>query len=250
MGSEEFGTVARPSNRTTMSRPRMVLIAVAVATLVVAGLAFEIISTAPVRGAIRTCSELFTVANRPGLSESERLAGARALCSRRYLQTHQLAVADPKDGGLVGVPRNFNKNFEAWRQGPNVWVCPTGRTNRVVPIYQFVWEDGRWRFDGPIGLLTSWGEIVPVPTSAGRLLNELRPLAAVVFINNHILIFNHNLNLNLSLNPNLNPHSSFRAAAQCTAGSASPGHGSLRMYPLLSDAATAIRLPSGLNARL
>jgi hypothetical protein len=145
-----------------MSRTRIILIAVTVAALLVAGLVCEIIATAPVRGAVRTCSELFTAANRPGLSESDRLAAARSLCTRRYLQTHRLAVADPKDGGLVGVPRNFNKNFEAWRHGPHVWVCPTGRTNRVVPIYQFVWEDGHWRFDGPIGLLTSWGETVPL----------------------------------------------------------------------------------------
>ena len=33
-------------------------------------------------------------------------------------------------------------------------------SNRVGPIYQFVYEDGRWRFDGLVGILRSWGEIV------------------------------------------------------------------------------------------
>jgi hypothetical protein len=138
------------------TRPR--LLASAVVLILLGGLAYEILSTRPVRGAVRTCSELFTIANRPGLKPEERVAAARALCTRRYLQTHELDVAD--DGqGLVGIPRNLNKNFKAWREGPNVWICPT---NRIGPIYQFVHEDGAWRFDGPVGILRPWGEIVPM----------------------------------------------------------------------------------------
>ncbi len=140
-----------------MSRIRWILIASAITSIVIGGLAFEIIATQPVRGAMRTCSELFTVANRPGLSESERLQAARSLCSARYLQTHALSVA--AEGGLVGIPRNLNKNFKAWREGPNVWICPT---NRIGPVYQFVFENGGWRFDGPVGILRAWGEMVPM----------------------------------------------------------------------------------------
>ena len=140
-----------------MSRTHSLIVAGGLTLILLGGLAFEIIATQPVRGALRTCTELFTIANRPGLSEAERLDAARALCSRRYLQTHELKVAD--EGGLVGIPRNINKNFQAWREGPNVWICPT---NRIGPVYQFVFEDGSWRFDGPVGILRPWGEIVPM----------------------------------------------------------------------------------------
>jgi hypothetical protein len=138
-----------------MTKTRAILIGAAVAVILLGGLAYEIISTQAVRGALWTCSELFTVGNRPGLTESERLRAARELCSARYLQTHTLKLAP--GGGIVGVPRNLNKNFKAWREGPNVWICPT---NRIGPIYQFVFEDGRWRFDGPVGILRPWGQIV------------------------------------------------------------------------------------------
>jgi hypothetical protein len=140
-----------------MTRTRALIVASALTMILLGGLAFEIVTTQPVRGAMRTCAELFTVANRPGLSESERLRAARALCSARYLQTHTLALA--AEGGLVGIPRNLNKNFKAWREGPNVWICPT---NRIGPVYQFVFENGGWRFDGPVGILRAWGEMVPM----------------------------------------------------------------------------------------
>jgi hypothetical protein len=58
----------------------------------------------------------------------------------------------------VGLPRNIHKNFQAWRHGKDVWICPT---DRVGPIYQFVFEAGAWRFDGPVGILRARGEIVP-----------------------------------------------------------------------------------------
>ncbi|HZW29055.1 MAG TPA: hypothetical protein VFF52_00005 [Isosphaeraceae bacterium] len=140
-----------------MSRTRSLIVAGAITLLLLGGLAFEIIATRPVRGALRTCTELFTIANRPGLSEAERLEAARALCSRRYLQTHELKVAD--EGGIVGIPRNINKNFQAWREGPNVWICPT---NRIGPVYQFIFENGGWRFDGPVGILRPRGEMVRI----------------------------------------------------------------------------------------
>ncbi len=147
-----------PSSRMLVEWPRSLMVGGAVVLILLGGLAYEIVRTQPVRGALRTCSELFTAANRPDLRQEERLATARALCTRRYLSTHKLDVA--RDGqGLVGIPRNLNKNFKAWREGANVWICPT---NRVGPVYQFVLEDGTWRFDGPVGILRSRGQIVPM----------------------------------------------------------------------------------------
>jgi hypothetical protein len=147
-----------------MTRLRIALISATVVAALLGGLAFEIITTQPVRGALRTCSELFTVANRPDLLDSERLEAARALCTKRYLREHPLAAS--REGGLVNIPRNLNKNFKAWRDGQSVLICTS---NRVGPIYQFVYEDGRWRFDGLFGILRSWGEVVktselPSPT--------------------------------------------------------------------------------------
>ncbi len=139
----------------SMPRSRVVIIATAVALLFFAAVAFEAVTTRPVRGAMRTCSELFSVANRPGLTESERLDAARALCSKRYLATHALAVSP--EGGIVGIPRNINMHFKAWREDHNIWVCTR---DRVGPVYQFVHEDGRWKFDGPVALIDRWGRMV------------------------------------------------------------------------------------------
>ena len=138
-----------------MNRTRIFLIIALITLLAAAGVAFEVIATQPVRGAMRTCSALFTIANRPDLTDAERLDAARSLCSNRYLQSHPMAVA--AEGGLSGFPRNINKNFKAWREGPNVWICTT---NRIGPVYQFVFENGDWRFDGPVAILRPWGEIV------------------------------------------------------------------------------------------
>ncbi len=138
-----------------MTRTRSIVIASAVTVFLICGVTFEIVTTQPVRGAMRRLSELFTIANRPDLTEAERLTRARSLCTARYLQMHPLAVAT--EGGIVGFPRNINKNFKAWREGPNVWICPT---NRIGPVYQFVFENNAWRFDGPVAILRPWGEIV------------------------------------------------------------------------------------------
>jgi hypothetical protein len=138
-----------------MTKTKSALLVTAIALALVAGLAFEIITTQPVRGALRTCSELFTIANRPDLTDSKRLAAARSLCTERYVREHPLAVAP--EGGLVNIPRNLYKNYKAWREGPNVLICTS---NRVGPIYQFAYERDRWRFDGLIGILRPWGEVV------------------------------------------------------------------------------------------
>jgi hypothetical protein len=141
-----------------MTRTRSLIIGGAVVLILVAGMVYEIVATQPVRGALYACSELLTAANRPDLRPEERLAAARSLCTRRYLSTHKLDLA--RDGqGLVGIPRNLNKNFKAWREGDDVWICPT---NRIGPVYQFVLEDGAWRFDGPVGILRPMGQMVPM----------------------------------------------------------------------------------------
>jgi hypothetical protein len=137
-----------------MSRTRVALIAVAIAVLLLGGLVFEIITTQPTRGAIRTCAELFTIANRPELTDSQRLEAAALLCSQRYLKAHPLQVAP--EGGIVNLPRNLNKNFKAWREGNNVLICTS---DRIGPVYQFIYERGRWRFDGLVGILQSRREL-------------------------------------------------------------------------------------------
>ena len=147
-----------------MSRSRVVLLITLIVVALVAGLAFEIVATQPVRGALRTCSELFTIANRPDLVDSERLAAARSLCTQRYLKEHPLAVSP--EGGLVNIPRNLNKNFKAWREGPNVLICTS---NRIGPIYQFAYEGDRWRFDGLVGILRPRGEVVRTSEIQGNL---------------------------------------------------------------------------------
>jgi hypothetical protein len=73
------------------------------------------------------------------------------------------------EGGISGIPRNLNKNFQAWRNGPNVWICVT---NRVGPVYQFVEENGEWRFDGPIAILRPHGELIPIADLAEPIPEE------------------------------------------------------------------------------
>jgi hypothetical protein len=150
------------------SRPtpwRPVALGVVITGALAAALVGVVTYTMPVRRSVSAYTELLGAANRRDLTDEQRLALARRLCSARYLRTHELKVAP--EGGLVGIPRNIHKNFQAWRQGPNVWICPT---NRVGPIYQFVSEDRAWRFDGPVGLLRPHGEVVPfeeVPEGLG-----------------------------------------------------------------------------------
>jgi hypothetical protein len=139
-----------------MSEPRArrfkpVAIGVAIALVLVGVLAGTAVQTRPVRQAVATYTELLAAINRQDLD------AVRSLCSTRYLRTHRIAAAS--EGGVVGMPRNIHKNFQAWRQGAAVWICPT---NRVGPVYQFVHEANSWRFDGPVGLLRGRGEFVPM----------------------------------------------------------------------------------------
>ena len=117
--------------------------------------------TAPTRGAVRAYTQLLAAAN------AQDVETARRFCSVRYNASHTLRPAP--DGGLVGLPRNIHKNFQTWKSGANVWLCPT---NRVGPVYQFVSEGGSWRFDGPIGNLVTGNVLVRLEDSGIAELSE------------------------------------------------------------------------------
>lgn len=133
-----------------------------IAALIVGLIAVEAAWTRSVRGAVRSFAGLITAAN------DGNLEAAEALCTRAYRQREPLRLAD--EGGIVGLPRNVNKNFQAWRQGSQVWICPT---NRVGPVYRFIYEDDAWKFDGPIGLLMPDGHVEPL--EARPIEDEITP---------------------------------------------------------------------------
>ncbi len=137
---------------------RPLLLGAIVVLLLGAGLVYEIFATAPVRGAVRACTELFNVANRPDLSAEERIAQALGSAPAGISRPTSLTSPATARGSSVSL-RNINKNFQAWRHGAHIWICPT---DRVGPVYQFVLEDGSWRFDGPVGLLRPHAEFVPM----------------------------------------------------------------------------------------
>ena len=111
-------------------------------------LAVEVAWTAPVRLSVRAYNELIAAAN------AQDRGAIEALCSDRYLRDRGVAFAP--EGGMIGLPRTIHKNFQAWRKGPNVWICPT---NRVGPVFQFIREGRVWKFDGTIGLLRAGGVV-------------------------------------------------------------------------------------------
>ena len=100
------------------------------------------------RGGVATFTSLLAYANAGDLD------AVRSLCSRRYLGSHRLELSP--EGGVVGLPRNIHKNFQAWPEGDEVWLCPT---DRVGPVYRFVLEGGSWKFDGLVGLLRAGGRV-------------------------------------------------------------------------------------------
>lgn len=131
-----------------MTTRQTIAISVLVALTVVCGLVGVVIQTAPVRGAVRIYTELVESAR---VGDIEHV---RVLCSRQYLASHKLQEA--AEEGIEGIPRNIHKNFKAWREGDVVWLCPT---NRMGPVYQFLWEEDLWKFDGPIGLMDAQGRV-------------------------------------------------------------------------------------------
>ncbi len=97
-----------------------------------------------------------TFTNLVGSANAGDLDAVRSLCSRRYLESHRIERST--EGGVVGLPRGIHKNFQAWVEGEDVWLCPT---NRVGPVYRFVLEAGAWKFDGLVGLLEAGGQVEP-----------------------------------------------------------------------------------------
>lgn len=124
----------------------------AAATCVLAVLALLALSTRDSRAGIAAYTKLTVAVN------SQKIEDVKKLCTRRFIQTHTFESAP--EGGLVGFPRFIHKNFQAWREGDAVWVCPT---NRIGPVYQFLKEDGEWKYDGLIGLLRSGNQMLVLP---------------------------------------------------------------------------------------
>ena len=138
-----------------MSRLRIALIVIAIAAARSRRSRVRDRHDAPVRGALRTCSELFTVANRPDLADRDRLDAA-APSLHPTIPERAPARRGPR-GRARQHPANLNKNFKAWREGRNVLICTS---NRVGPVYRFVHEDGRWQFDGLVGILQPSGRVM------------------------------------------------------------------------------------------
>lgn len=113
------------------------------------------------RGGVATFTRLVASANIGDLD------AVRSLCSRRYLASSRIERAP--EGGVVGLPRVIHRNFQAWVEGNDVWLCPT---DRVGPVYRLVLEGGSWKFDGLVGLLQADGTVDPTveepAESAGR----------------------------------------------------------------------------------
>lgn len=100
------------------------------------------------RRALATFVRLLDAAN------AQDVPAARSLCTARYASRNP-PVTSP-GGGLVGLPRNIHRNFQAWRDGGEVYLCPT---DRVGPIYRFVLDGQSWKFDGPAGMLRPGGRV-------------------------------------------------------------------------------------------
>ena len=124
---------------------------VVVAGLLVAPLSSLVRSLRMTRGGMSTFTALLASGN------AQDLDAVRSLCSRRYLASHPIRRS--AEGGVVGLPRNIHKNFQAWREGGEVWICPT---NRVGPVYRLALEGGSWKFDGLVGLLRPGGRVEPM----------------------------------------------------------------------------------------
>lgn len=125
----------------TLGRRRIVL-GVALAALLAVPAAGVVRSLLMTRQAVASYARLIAAAN------AQDLDAVRAECSARYLREHEIVASE--GGGVSGLPRGIHKNFRAWREGADVWLCPTDREG---PVYRFVPEGGGFRFDGPVGLL-------------------------------------------------------------------------------------------------
>jgi hypothetical protein len=134
-----------------MTRPRWVLVALVAAALLASPMAREVRSLRMTRGGVATFTNLLASGNAGDLD------AVRLLCSRHYLESRRIALSS--EGGLVGLPRLIHKNFQAWVEGDQVWLCPT---DRVGPVYRLVLEAEAWKFDGLVGLLGVGGQVEPL----------------------------------------------------------------------------------------
>ncbi len=160
--TDENGAEARePAGSIAITRHRVWLIGGLIFLALIAGVIGLAIWTAPTRAAVASYVALLNAANRGDIE------GARRLCTSRFLERHPLRAA--AGGGLVNLPRNLHTNFTVWRQGSDVWLCPT---NRVGPIFRFVHEPDCWKFDGTVGVMRARGEI-----GTTENLNEFAPEA-------------------------------------------------------------------------
>jgi len=114
---------------------------------------FEYLRTAPIRKGVGAFTQLIQAAD-----QGNAVLAAR-FCAPGYLARHPLVKNE--EGGLRGLPRSIHKNYTAWRQGPNIWICPT---NRFGPVFQMVPDGPLWLFDGLAGELLPGREFVPAET--------------------------------------------------------------------------------------
>ncbi len=130
--------------------PRWAWLAIGLGLVVVAWAALPWIDDLrATQGAVASYVELIAAANAGDIPR------VRGRCSTHYLAFNPVRPA--KEGGVIGLPRGIHKNFQAWRHGEDVWLCPT---NRVGPVYRFVHEGEAWKFDGPVGVLRAGGRVV------------------------------------------------------------------------------------------
>jgi hypothetical protein len=143
-----------------MKRARWILFGLSVASLLAVPMANVVRSLRMTRGGMATFTSLLASAN------AQDLDAVRSLCSRSYLASHPIGRSP--EGGVVGLPRNIHRNFQVWREGSEVWLCPT---DRVGPVYRLVLEGGSWNFDGLVGLLGPGGR-VELPDGGGAGVDD------------------------------------------------------------------------------
>ncbi len=137
-----MGEGASESADETPWRTRAGVVAVCgVGALLVAIVWIAAVVTAPERDALRTYTRLVTAANR---GDVEAVQG---LCTTRFLSENPPRLAD--EGGLVGLPRAIHKNYQIWRSGRDIHICPS---NRVGVVFRMVRSGEAWLFDGLVGV--------------------------------------------------------------------------------------------------
>lgn len=137
-------------------KPVHLALSATITVVVLVLLALEWHRTSPEREVIRAFTDMVVLANQGDLE------GLTSRSSVRYRSRGPFQKAP--EGGVVGLPRvTPHPNFQSWRDGPEVLLCPF---NRSGPVFRFVREGGSWKFDGPAGLLRPDGRYLP-ETSAG-----------------------------------------------------------------------------------